>query len=97
MNYEIDCAVACDKGKVRSINQDNFWCSGQYLEIKNNGLAGVKSAKVSAEANLAFAVFDGMGGEQDGEVAAHIAAHTFHNLYKDKRLPDIEEFLISMY
>jgi protein phosphatase len=38
--------------------------------------------EVSHEDNPLFAVFDGMGGEQYGEIAAHIAAESFNSLYK---------------
>ena len=31
MKYQIEYACACHKGKVRSNNEDNFWCCGETL------------------------------------------------------------------
>ena len=95
MKYEIYYALACNTGKVRVINQDNFWCVSEYLQEKNNGLDSLKSGKINSENYLAFVVFDGMGGEQYGEMAAYIAAETFDNIYKDKKVVDIKDFLID--
>ena len=96
MKYEICYAVACDTGKERTINQDNFCCPDQqYLNAINNGLDGVKSYKSCSTAYPSFAVFDGMGGEQYGEVAASIAAETFNELNHNKKSDGIKDFLIT--
>ena len=98
MKYEIYYALACNKGKVRSINQDNFWCSGKYLKSENNGLEAVECGKINSEDYPGFAVFDGMGGERYGEIAAYIAADTFNNLYNNINTRiNIKEFLINAY
>ena len=34
----IDYVCLCNKGYLRSINQDNFLVDNQYLEKTNNGL-----------------------------------------------------------
>ena len=81
MEYEVYFAAACSTGKVRKINQDNFWCGKKYLKAKNKGLKTNIYGKTSSKKWPAFAVFDGMGGEQDGEVAAYIAASAFDKLY----------------
>lgn len=93
--YEICYAIACDKGKARVINQDNFWCLGKYLKAENKGLAQTESGGVPSETNPAFAVFDGMGGEQYGEAAAYIAAYTFGKLRNEAKPSDPEKFLID--
>jgi len=95
MKYNICYAIACNIGKVRSINQDNFWCVGKYLEATNNGLESIENGEVSFKDYPAFAVFDGMGGEQYGEIAAHIAAETFNSLRNKASPPDIKGFLID--
>ena len=100
MKYEINYALACNRGKLRGINQDNYWCLGKYLDAANDGLESVESGKTDFENHPAFAVFDGMGGEQYGEIAAHIAATTFDNLIQDKKekkLPDIKDFLLDSF
>ena len=96
MKYEIYYAVACSTGKVRSINQDNFYCPDEKcLNVVNDGLDGVKSYKAYSADYPAFAIFDGMGGEQYGEVAASIAAETFSKLKCEIKSDNIEDFLIS--
>lgn len=95
VNYEIIFAVACSTGKIRRINQDNFLCCGKYLASENNGLEKTESGKIGSGQNPIFAVFDGMGGGQYGESAAHIAAETLYNLSKDGQQSDIRQFFIN--
>lgn len=83
MMYCIKYAVACNTGRVRKANQDNFWCNGRYLEEVNNGLPAVYTSAVYCSDNPTFAIFDGMGGEQKGETAAYIAASTYDALQKN--------------
>lgn len=74
MRYIIHYACLSHIGCIRSNNQDNFICDGQYMD--ENGrrvefpLQGIKKTKE----NAVFGIFDGMGGEECGEVAAYIAA-----------------------
>ena len=93
MKYSIEYAVMCDKGKVRKKNQDNFWCMRLYLEEENEGLPQMYSRKVEASDLPAFAVFDGLGGERYGEVAAYIAANGFNELYNITPKANIQQFL----
>ena len=79
MSYVIKYSLCCNKGKLRKKNQDNFYCNGYFLPSENEGLDGSISGKIRVKANrnISFAVFDGMGGEQQGEMAAHIAASSY--------------------
>lgn len=56
------------------MNQDNFICDGRYMELDGSvvefPLQGVKLTKEPS----VFGIFDGMGGEERGEVASYIAA-----------------------
>ncbi|MCL2165513.1 MAG: protein phosphatase 2C domain-containing protein [Oscillospiraceae bacterium] len=76
----IKYAALCHKGLIRSKNQDNFWCANVFLESKNEGLTELIAGTTDSSVFQAFAVFDGMGGEQQGEVAAYIAASHFNEL-----------------
>lgn len=74
MEYSIEYFCVSHKGNLRSTNQDNFYCFNEYMPYDNNGSDGVINGVACSEDNPIFAVFDGMGGEECGEVAAHIAA-----------------------
>ncbi len=67
-------AVRSEIGKVRTNNEDNFYCNGVYMTPSESnrpfflkGVAGVPGI---------FAVFDGMGGHDCGELASLTAAET---------------------
>ena len=72
----IEAALHCNTGRIRSNNEDNFYFNGLYLEKDNNGLTEPKFTKIDSFNNPLFCVFDGMGGEEAGEVASYIAAKT---------------------
>ncbi len=81
MKYRVDYCVACNIGNVRTANQDNFWCYNRYLQSINNGLAEPLYGALFSYEQPVFAIFDGMGGEEKGEVAAYIAADVFDKLH----------------
>lgn len=68
--YKIHYSCISHKGFRRSMNQDNFICDGRYREDENSRMQGC----MSAGSPSVFGVFDGMGGEERGEVASLIAA-----------------------
>ena len=41
MAYQIDYAYTCHTGKVRTNNEDNFWCCGVRLPVHNQGVDGI--------------------------------------------------------
>lgn len=82
MRYTIDAVVLCDRGRIRSKNQDNFWFNHSFLAAENNGLPVPVERQFKHTDFPVFAVFDGMGGENHGEVAAWLAAKTFDEYYK---------------
>ena len=82
MNYRIDYICISDIGKCRSENQDNYCCSGKSLSEKNKGSEGrytPVTGVVDSRYPEVIGVFDGMGGEQCGDIAAMIAADTAKN------------------
>jgi protein phosphatase len=95
MDYIIDFAILCDCGKVRIKNQDNFWCGGIYLPSENDGLKKVLSASTTNKNMAVISVFDGMGGEKYGEIAAYIAAKTFDDIYYNTDVNSPVEFLTN--
>lgn len=60
-------------GKCRKTNQDNFYCNGVTMPSENDGTNGVIAGSVNPSRDPVFAIYDGMGGEEAGEMAAWLA------------------------
>ena len=69
---KVKFAVRSDVGRVRTNNEDNFYCNGIVMTVSDRErpffLAG------ETETPAIFSVFDGMGGEDCGELASITAA-----------------------
>ena len=91
MAYQIEYAYTCHIGKVRNNNEDNFWCCGESLDSENKGMSHVRSGKIKQKDFPLLAVFDGMGGESCGEMAAFLAAESCGEFYKEKK-KEISEY-----
>lgn len=89
----IEYALLCHTGNVREKNQDNFWCDNVYLESENDGLSECLYAVKRTKSTSALCVFDGMGGESHGEMAAYIAAKSFDELIAGKSICSPHSFL----
>ncbi len=74
---EISVACVSDTGRRRANNEDNYWCLGECLAAENKGSGGLHTGRLPSPPVQAFAVFDGMGGESCGEIAAFLAAENF--------------------
>lgn len=93
MQYKIHYSCLSHIGNVRSINQDNFICDGRYMEIDETEiefpLCGIKTSKD----NSIFGIFDGMGGEECGEIASYIASKTVSTIVTGKdAIADLSQF-----
>ena len=97
MTYRINYAYTCNTGKVRVNNEDNYWCCGELLPAKNQGIDEIRTGVRLRESLPALAVFDGMGGESCGEMAAFLASDEFGRYYRANRrtLRDIPEVFID--
>ena len=96
MAYQIEYAYTCPIGKIRNNNEDNFWCCGDSLEAQNQGMSHIRSGYMKQSEYPLLAVFDGMGGESCGEMAAFLAAEACGEHFKtakDGIRNDPEEFL----
>lgn len=96
MAYQIEYAYTCHIGKIRNNNEDNFWCCGDNLEAQNQGMSHIRSGYMKQSEYPLLAVFDGMGGESCGEMAAFLAAEACGEHFKtakDGIRNDPEEFL----
>lgn len=91
---KIECAVYSHEGKLRSENEDNYFLNGiirkdvtknrteQYLK-KNGG-------------KFVFAVCDGMGGEEQGELASLCSVKAMDVFLKQKRTEELYEHFLSL-
>jgi len=95
VSYIIEYAALCETGKQRLKNQDNFWCSGEFLGSENKGLAEPLTGAADIASIPIFAVFDGMGGEKCGEVAAHLAARALDRACPSRQEKDLKHFFSS--
>ena len=71
---KISYACASNIGLRREKNQDNFICRGLFMHSDAADGGAFLSGCCNPSENTVFGVFDGMGGEQQGEAASYIAA-----------------------
>lgn len=74
MRYSIRYSCVSHIGNIRSINQDNFACDGRYMETNGEDFEFPLCGIQSSQSPSVFGIFDGMGGEECGEIASYIAA-----------------------
>lgn len=86
MGFHIDAACGCRIGKIRKNNEDNFFFDGKCLEQENEGLRNIACMEGRLKNGTCVAVFDGMGGENYGEVASFTAARAMQG--KTRKLED---------
>ncbi len=97
MPYILEAACLCNTGKVRKNNEDNFFFDGRCLPPENDGLKQPITMESPAGSGLCVAVFDGMGGENFGEVASFAAAKCMQQMQSTKeRHVSVREYLNGM-
>lgn len=84
MRIHISAACGSHKGNVRENNEDAVYFRGKILS-REEGDIRILSCSPWFPGASCFAVFDGMGGEDCGEVAAFIAAQELGQMQKDLR------------
>jgi len=80
MHYKIHYSCLSHIGNIRRINQDNFICDGHYLDTGDAPMILPLCGTKNSDDMSVFGIFDGMGGEECGEVAAFIASKTASNI-----------------
>jgi len=96
-SISIEYAVVCNRGLLRDINQDNFWCANTFLDQENEGLEDAISGRTAISTHPVFLVFDGLGGEVSGELAAWVSASTFNSIEAERFDKDSQKFLIEAF
>ena len=77
MSLKIEGLAVTHAGKVRRNNEDNYYLFGSWREDVHVKEQSVRKAVTAGQ--LLAAVYDGMGGEEAGEVASLLAAETFRS------------------
>ena len=82
MGFTLHASCGSFIGNGRNNNEDNFYFSKKHLPVPNKGLKKPLSFKGTTDDPLAFAVFDGMGGECMAEEASCLASEIFSEEFK---------------
>lgn len=96
MARALHAACGSNRGRRRNKNEDNFYMDGWSMPYKNNGVQPF-SARYDLTKARVFGVFDGMGGEEAGEIAAASAANvllSWQCTHCDS-IAGLEDYLIS--
>lgn len=98
MKFSIEAACYCHTGLVRKNNEDNFLFEDIYLPMNHDGLKSVLSIKKAIKKGISFFVFDGIGGEQYGEVASFVSAQQLQKAIKKGKpfFQDEESYLRAL-
>lgn len=76
MSLQLSYACVSHVGRRRRTNQDNLICSGWWMGPEDLKDAVFRAGTVELEESVLFGVFDGLGGGEQGEQAAFLAAST---------------------
>jgi len=95
---KVTSAVGVHTGLLRENNEDNFYFNGIYLNESNRETPVVYTENRENNIQI-YAVCDGMGGEESGEVASLIAVETltkYQHMLSTIKYHDFDKY-ISMY
>ena len=82
----IEAACLCNAGSKRSNNEDNFYFAGQYEDQEHLNMDEPLTIKEKLNGDMFFAVFDGMGGGDYGEVASYVAASSADRYFNSEEM-----------
>lgn len=93
----LEAACCSNTGKVRKNNEDNFYFRGYYLESDNMGMSEAVNCRELLKSGTGFAVFDGMGGGDFGELASFEAAKYMKEVFETDIKPEsVHDFLKNL-
>lgn len=93
MHYKIHYSCLSHIGNIRSINQDNFICDRRYMENEETAIEFPLCGTKKSNENSVFGIFDGMGGEECGEIASYIASKAASDIEIGKDvITDLSQF-----
>lgn len=100
MNIHYEAACGSNQGRIRNNNEDNLFFGGLTLPEKHGStetMDGQFIVPLGGKGCRGFsvAVFDGMGGEADGEIASFTAANVYRNCLKEASESDSMEVFLA--
>jgi len=73
-NRVVEYYCSSNIGLLSKINQDYYVCDKEYMTSDTNSISATNNGCVILDRSVMFAVFDGIGGCERGEIASQIAA-----------------------
>lgn len=92
MVYTIEYTCISERGNIRAVNQDNFYCRNAMLSRAAERTDGDLGGLCETMPGVLFGIFDGMGGEQSGEDASYIAAATASEVDMNHGMDSLRSF-----
>ena len=86
----LSAALKSGKGNIRQNNEDAFYFNGKHPELKDMDQEATLSEQYDGEQAL-FAICDGMGGYENGEVASYTAVSRMGELQQKLLSADFPE------
>ena len=84
-DYRIEAAAGCHIGRIRMKNEDNLLFADKTMPCRHKSLHRPIRKILSLKEERLFCVFDGIGGEEYGEVASYMAAVSFRDQQREHR------------
>ena len=88
------CYAQTNIGSGRDNNEDNYYCNGTFK--RDPAIPVAEAAAEQESKRLIYGVFDGMGGEANGEQAALLCAQTLHACSSDEPFDALDFFRLSL-
>ncbi len=76
---EIEAAFDSDVGRHRTRNEDNCYFNGAVMKLEHEGPPAPLYKRFEPD-GVFFAIFDGIGGIEGGEVASYLAGRAFQEI-----------------
>lgn len=90
---QLEAIAICDVGKVRQNNEDNFYLQGKVR--RDLSLLRTEEYFKGPILQGVFAVADGMGGEENGEVASLVTVQSLRPCTMDEIYKDAMEHILQ--
>lgn len=88
--WKIWLSASSNKGNVRSQNEDNYSVNGKSRP--NDKINTTSHGIIDSDSLFLLGVFDGMGGEENGDIAANIASLLTKPLMNELNSADPENY-----